>query len=110
MKIKTIKFVSGQTYQSNLRPVKVIRDKRSTFIWLYRGQTRIQGGLVEIINGQEVFTLRNGSTLYAASEPQEVYCTDSSILPIDRCFKAIATDLHYVIGGVAYPKELFLAF
>lgn len=110
MKVKTIKFQSGQVYQSNIGPVKVIRDKRSTFVWLYRGTTRLQGGLVDIINGQEILTLRDGSILYAGSEPEEVYCTDPGILPIDRCFKAIRTELHYVIGGVAYPKELFLAF
>ena len=110
MKIKTIKFVSGQVYQSSLGPVKVIRDKRSSFIWLYRGTTRLQGGLIDIVGGQETFTLRDGSTMYAASEPQEVYCTDLSILPIDCAFEAIATDLHYVIGGVAYPKGLFLGF
>ncbi|MGL4501070.1 MAG: hypothetical protein ACRCU2_18515 [Planktothrix sp.] len=109
-KIQTIKFQSGQTYNSPLGPVKVIRDRRSSFIWLYRGQKRLQGGLVDVVGGQEVFTLKGGSMLYAASEPEDVYCTDPAILPIDRSFQAIATELHYVIGGVAYPRELFLAF
>lgn len=108
--MKTIKFVSGQTYQSNLGPVKVIRDRRSTFIWLYRGQTRLQGGLVDIVGSQETFTLRDGSTLYAVAKPEEVFCVEPSVLPINQAFQAIATDLHYVVNGVAYPKELFLAF
>jgi hypothetical protein len=108
--MKTIKFSSGQTYSTSIGTVKVIRDRRSTFVWLYRGQKRLQGGLVEVVDGQEVLTLRDGSTLYAGSEPQEVFCTDPAILPINRAFKAIVTDLHYVIGGVAYPQNLFLAF
>lgn len=108
--IKTIKFQSGQVYQSSIGPVKVIRDKRSTFVWLYQGQKRLQGGLVEVIGGQEVLTLKDGSTLLAGDSVEEVYCINPSVLPINQSFKAIVTELHYVINGIAYPQNLFLAF
>lgn len=107
--IKTIKFVSGQIAETPNGEFNIIRDRRSSFIWLYRGQKKVCGGLVDIIEGVETFTTRNGYVIKASVE-EEIFCTDPAVLPIDRAFKGFLMGAWYVIEGVKYPKEAFIGF